>query len=269
MLTVTSVHNPRVRELRALHGQKGRAESGCFLVEGAKLCAEALRDAVVTTLLVDEEKQARYAPLMETAQTVLIAPAHVVNSVCEAKTPQGIAAAVRFPAPLDLSQARGALLALDGVQDPGNVGVMLRTAEAAGFSGVLLSAACADAFAPKTVRASMGSVLRLPLWRGCLAGALAELGAAGFAVLSAELDGVPYREAARGLRERFALVIGSEGSGVGETVAALADRRVSLPMRGRAESLNAAVAAGILMYGLLEALEKNGGGVRNADQPPV
>ncbi len=251
MQTVTSAQNPRIRFLRSLGDAKARAASGCFLAEGVKLCAEALRDAEVTLLLADAEKADAFAGLLAQAPEVLLAPAHVVAAACEAKTPQGIVAAVRVPPPLRLDTASGAVLALDGVQDPGNVGTMLRTAEAAGFSGALLSPACADAFAPKTVRASMGSVYRLPVWRGDLTQGLSALQAGGFFILGSALDGRPFAEVSPALRPPFALIIGSEGSGMRAEVAALADALVSLPMRGRAESLNAAVAAGVLMYGLM------------------
>ncbi|MCL1964114.1 MAG: RNA methyltransferase [Firmicutes bacterium] len=250
MITVHSGQNPRVRALRDLKQAKVRQETGCFLVEGVKLCAEALRDAEVVTLLADMDKAEAFAPLLAQASDVLLAPGRVVEGVCEAQTPQGIAASVRFPRPLALSAAQGPLLVLDGVQDPGNAGTMLRTAEAAGFAGALLSPQCADAFAPKTTRASMGSVLRLPLWRGMLEEALVLLAEEGYTLVSAELGGTPFQKTTTDIGARFALVIGSEGHGVSPAVSALCGLRVSLPMRGRAESLNAAVAAGILMYGL-------------------
>lgn len=252
MRSITSTANPRIRALRELKHAKERAQSGLYLVEGEKLCAEALRDARVQTLLCDEAKAEAYAALLARAQDVLLAPSHVVASVSDARTPQGIVAAVHLPAPLDLDDAAGALLVLDGVQNPGNVGTMLRTAEAAGFTGALLSPACADAFAPKTVRATMGSVFRLPLWRGLLPEALAFLGRGGFTRVAAALGGEPFYAASRRLHEPLALIIGSEGAGISEEILALADMRVALPMRGRAESLNAAVAAGILMYSLTE-----------------
>lgn len=249
---ITSTQNPRIRALRDLHQSKGRAASGCYLVEGAKLCAEALRDASVETLLVDEARAETYAALIAKARDVLLAPAHVIAAASDAKTPQGIVASVRLPRPLDLDEARSAVLILDGVQDPGNVGTMLRTAEAAGFSGALLSPTCADAFAPKVVRATMGSIFRLPLWRGALSEALSDLRRRRFSLVCTALGGEPFYERAKTLRPPFGLVIGSEGQGVSGAVAAQCDVSVMLPMRGRAESLNAAVAAGILMYGLTE-----------------
>ena len=157
---------------------------------------------------------------------------------------------LRIPAPPELSRLNGLLLVLDGVQDPGNVGTMLRTAEAAGFSGALLSPACADAFAPKTVRATMGSVYRVPVWRGALAEALCALKERGFTVVSSELGGDDFFAALPELSAPLALVIGSEGNGVTAPVRELATRRLMLPMGGKVESMNAAVAAAILMYSI-------------------
>lgn len=254
MQKITSTKNPRVVSLRALRDGKARQAAGCFLVEGAKLCAEAVRDARVETVLADETKAEQFAALLAACGDVLLAPAHVVAAVSSAKTPQGICAAVRMPPPLDLQEARGALLILDGVQDPGNVGTMLRTAEAAGFSGAMLSPACADAFGPKAVQASMGAVLRLPIWRGALAEAIGYLQGRGMTVISAELGGAPYADVLAHVRLPMGLVVGSEGGGVSEAVSAMASARVSLPMRGRAESLNAAVAAGILMYAAMDSI---------------
>ena len=152
------------------------------------------------------------------------------------------------------SQARAAagsrLLALDDVQDPGNVGTIIRTADAAGFDGVFLSAGCADLFSPKVLRSTMGSVFRLGFsFPASLSEALEKLKKDGFSVLSSQLDGDDFYER-KNVSHSFVLVIGNEGNGVSDAVKAVATHRLRLPMRGGAESLNAAVAAGIMMYGL-------------------
>lgn len=254
MRQLSSVQNPDIRRLRALRHAKGRMEQGCFLVEGVKLVTEALRYAQVVTVLADEAMRDTFAPLLEKAADGILSPAHVVEAVCETRQPQGICAAVRFPALLDLDAARGAVLALDGVQDPGNVGTMLRTAEASGFSAALLSPTCADAFAPKTVRATMGSIFRLPLLRASLTEALPLLKSRGFRLVTADSRGESFFDSAERFHAPLALIIGNEGNGISPEVNALADLRVALPMRGHAESLNAAVAAGILMYSIAEGI---------------
>ena len=187
---------------------------------------------------------------MNRCETVLL-PAHVLAAVCDTKTPQGIAAVVRVHHTARLGKR---LVALDGVQDPGNVGTILRTADAAGFDGVLLSEQCADVFSPKVLRATMGSVFRMPmLHTAALQQELTRLAGEGYSILSSQLDGTPFYER-QGVAEWFVLVIGNEGNGVSPAVQATATHRLRLPMRGGAESLNAAVAAGIMMYELTREL---------------
>ena len=146
------------------------------------------------------------------------------------------------------------LVAMDGVQDPGNVGTIIRTADAAGFDGVILSTQCADVFSPKVLRATMGSIFRMGIRvTDNLPGMLTAMVQQGASVLSSQLDGEPFYQRSH-LNERFVLVIGSEGNGVTDEVKAVATHKVKLPMRGGAESLNAAVAAGIMMYELTRDL---------------
>lgn len=248
MEQITSLKNLRVAVWRSLKERKGRQETGCFLVEGRKMVAEALASAFpVEALLVDGAKPLPFTPPEDIPAYLL--PEHVLAAVCDTKTPQGVAAVVRRIAPQMLGQR---VVALDGVQDPGNVGTILRTADAAGFDGVMLSAQCADPFGPKTLRASMGSIFRMPIFvTDDLPGALA---ARGGAILSTQLDGEPFYEVCQTVNLPYALVIGSEGNGVSEEVRCLATHRLRLPMRGGAESLNAAVAAGIMMYELTKGL---------------
>ncbi|MBQ2953613.1 MAG: RNA methyltransferase [Clostridia bacterium] len=247
---ITSLKNPKVQAWKALKDRKGRRESGCFLVEGRKMVEEALASSFpVEAVLADVE---RVEQLNLPAGIPLVTlPPHVLAAVCDTKTPQGVAAVVRIMQ----SAAPGVrIVALDGVQDPGNVGTILRTADAAGFDGVLLSQQCADVFSPKVLRATMGSIFRMAIRvTDDLPGELAALRDAGFSVISSQLDGAPFYQRPP-VGERYALVIGSEGNGVTDEVKALATHRVRLPMRGGAESLNAAVAAGIMMYELTREL---------------
>ena len=250
MEVLSSVKNPRVMYWRTLKERKGRLQSGCFLVEGYKMVEEALRSAFpVEAVLLAE--QAEYSlPLSETIPVYRLSE-HVFSAVCEAKTPQGVAAVVRMT-PLPLTGKRW--VALDGLQDPGNVGTILRTADAAGFDGMLLGPGCADLFSPRALRATMGSIFRLGLsFPDSLPDTLKSLREQGWHILSSQLDGDPFFER-EPLSPPFVLVIGHESNGVSEAVKAQATRRVKLPMRGGAESLNAAVAAGIMMYDLTREL---------------
>jgi len=242
---ITSLKNPKVAAWKALKDRKGRRESGCFLVEGRKMVEEALASAFdVETVLVQEGMELPDGLTMPVYEL----PAHVLAAVCDTKTPQGIAAVVRMKEQSALGKH---IVVLDGVQDPGNVGTIIRTADAAGLDGVLLSNQCADVFSPKVLRATMGSIFRMNLrTTDDLPGELTKLREKGYSILSSQLDGTPFYEREK-VAEQFALVIGNEGNGVSEQVQQTATHRVRLPMRGGAESLNAAIAAAIMMYELM------------------
>lgn len=242
---ITSLKNPKVTAWKALKDRKGRRESGCFLVEGRKMVEEALASAFdVETVLVQEGMELPDGLTMPVYEL----PAHVLAAVCDTKTPQGIAAVVRMKEQSALGKH---IVVLDGVQDPGNVGTIIRTADAAGLDGVLLSNQCADVFSPKVLRATMGSIFRMNLrTTDDLPGELTKLREKGYSILSSQLDGTPFYEREK-VAEQFALVIGNEGNGVSEQVQQTATHRVRLPMRGGAESLNAAIAAAIMMYELM------------------
>lgn len=242
---ITSLKNPKVAAWKALKDRKGRRESGCFLVEGRKMVEEALKSAFdVETVLVQEGMELPDGLTMPVYEL----PAHVLAAVCDTKTPQGIAAVVRMKEQSALGKH---IVVLDGVQDPGNVGTIIRTADAAGVDGVLLSTQCADVFSPKVLRATMGSIFRMNLrTTDDLPGELTKLREKGYSILSSQLDGTPFYER-QDVAERFALIIGNEGNGVSEQVQQTATHRVRLPMRGGAESLNAAIAAAIMMYELM------------------
>ncbi|MBR4080279.1 MAG: RNA methyltransferase [Clostridia bacterium] len=251
MERLTSLKNPKIMAWRSLKDRKGRRETGCFLVEGRKMAEEALQSAfAVEAVLVDEQRAEEFT--LPADVPVYLLPDHVLSAVCDTKTPQGIAAVLHMQGRDELG-AR--VVALDGVQDPGNVGTILRTADAAGFTGVLLSEQCADVFSPKVLRATMGSIFRMPIRvTADLPGELTRLRSEGYSVLSSQLDGEPFFQR-RDVGDRYCLIIGNEGNGVSPEVQATATHRLRLPMRGGAESLNAAIAAGIMMYDLTRELD--------------
>ena len=246
MEILSSMKNPKVMAWRSLKDRKGREAQQAFLVEGVRMVREAFSSSFdVRALLLREGFDPGF--VLPDAIPVYQLPDHVFQAVCDTKTPQGVAAVLAMQA----REASGPrLLALDGVQDPGNVGTIVRTADAAGFDGVLFSPECADLFSPKVLRSTMGSVFRLGFsFPSALPEALEELKTGGYSVISSQLDGDPFYER-NGLSSSFVLVIGNEGNGVSDAVKAVATHRLCLPMRGGAESLNAAIAAGIMMYDL-------------------
>lgn len=254
---LTGVSNPTVKKLRALKDAKGRAETGWMLIEGKKLIAEALACGLAPRVMLCPPglRGGALAVRFEGAGgAVYAATENVISAVCDTKTPQGLCAAFDAPALLPLRALPSRVVALDGVQDPGNVGTIWRTADAAGFEALLLGRGCADPLSPKVQRASMGSGLRLPC-ATCddLAAALADLRSRGYAVIVSHLRGNPFYEHLP-LPEKYALVVGSEARGVSAEVEKTATMRLKLPMRGGAESLNAAIAAGVMMYELTRDL---------------
>ena len=172
-------------------------------------------------------------------------------AVCDAKTPQGVAALCRLPQlhqPLPADKLK--IAALDGVQDPGNVGTMLRTLDAAGFDALLLGAGTADPFSPKALRATMGAVFRVPVYACDLPqqlGAIADT----HDLYAGALDGKPFFERVR-THPGVCVIIGNEGAGISDAVYAVPGiQRVKLPMAGGAESLNASVAGAIMVYDIV------------------
>ena len=257
MTELTSVQNPTIKRIKALKDKKARVQQGEMLVEGEKLMLEAAQAGLVPSDVLIESSQAeKFSALAQEMERfgakVYLAPRHVLEAACDTKTPQGACGAFSMPVPFEPEQAPERLVVLDGVQDPGNVGTIWRTADAAGLNGMLLAAWGADPFSPKVQRAAMGSGFRVPVRvTENLADELEILRAQGYRVIVSALDGAPFYE---GMPKcgKFALVIGNEARGVSDEVSAAADVRLKLPMRGGAESLNAAVAAGIMMYELMK-----------------
>ena len=252
---ITSAKNPIVKGLRSLRDHKGRASAGRFLVEGEVMLREALKCGLVIQDALAEESFSAFAEELSAAGArAFIVPRSLLEAVCDTRTPQGVCASFDLPVPLPLALAPARIVALDGTQDPGNVGTIWRTADAAGFQGLLLGAGCADPLSPKVQRAAMGSGFRIPFMQTeDLPAALSELRRRGWGVVASDLHGSDfYRHPDPGAK--FILVVGSEAHGISDATRQSADMLLKLPMRGGAESLNAAVAAGIMMYELTKGL---------------
>ena len=258
MERLDSIKNPLIQRLRTLKTGEGREAERLFLVEGDKLMREAA--AVLTPQVALFEEGIFHGDLPEVLQArgarALTVPRRVLEAVCDTQTPQGACAAFSLPMPMDILNPPKRIVALDGVQDPGNLGAIWRTADAAGFQAMVAGPGCAEALSPKVQRAAMGSGFRIPFAKvDGLAAYLETLAGQGYAVVATSLAGAPFYERTP-LPDRFVLVIGSEAHGISPAVYKSATISLKLPMRGGAQSLNASVAAGIMMYELCRDLEE-------------
>jgi RNA methyltransferase, TrmH family len=253
-MMITSIHNSKVQAIRKLQSQaKARREAQAFVIEGVRLAEEALGGgweaqlALFTDQLDERGKivldgfSARGVPVEPVTQAVM-------KSISDTEAAQGILVVLGLH-PLPIPNALDFVLILDGLRDPGNLGTILRTAAAAGVQTVLLAPKCADAFAPKVLRAGMGAHFRLPIYQPGWYGITRILKGSGSKLriyLADSAVGIPYSQA--DFRSPLALIIGGEASGAGSESFSLADEKVHIPMPGGSESLNAAVAASILLF---------------------
>lgn len=253
-MLIESTRNERVKRAKALANRKGRAEQGLHFLEGEKLVREAIiSGATFGDAFVEEGHELMEAVLTGSGAMVYTVKRAVMESLTLTDTPQWVCATVHTPdAPLPEFYPAGLIVALDRVQDPGNLGTILRTADAMGACGLLLGEGCADPYAPKPLRAAMGSIYHLPVWQGDLGKELGRLRTQGYVCVCGHLKG---GDSLPEPGERCALIIGNEGSGVSEAVASQC-HRYRLPMYGFAESLNASVAAGILIYELAKRMHQ-------------
>lgn len=249
---ITSTANEKVRFLRSLHNSKARRQSGSFLIEGIRLVEEALRAGVEpSVILVDLEHLEQTDRGAELVRALppgrwFPATAAVIKSVATTVTPQGIVAAVPIVRPAEPIDLGLLVVVVDGLADPGNLGTILRTAEASGVKTVALTPGTVDVFGPKVVRAGAGAHFHLNLLPNESWAALRRR-LSGRRILAATAEG-GERHFCVDWTVPSALVIGSEAHGVSAEALEAASARVSIPMVGRAESLNAAVAAAVIMF---------------------
>lgn len=255
---ITSPRNPRIVAARKLDQRKYRQQLGQFLVEGLSLLTLALDGGArpitvfycpdLTTERPVADLLARFA---QTDAELIPVSLPVLGTLCEREPPEGIVATFAlFEHSLENLTLHGheLILILDRLQDPGNLGTLIRTADAAGAAAVILIEPCVDPFDPKTVRGTMGSLFNLPVVRTSQVIPLAQkLKRHGLRIIGADAhNGILWGEEI--MRGGVALVLGNEARGISSDIAAHLDAQVTLPMIGRAESLNVAVAGGVLMY---------------------
>lgn len=247
METITSRSNPLIKQVRRLKDdRKARRAEGLYLCDGVKLLEEAVKwNAPLRTILLSEDLAD--LPVPANVRTVLV-PRELMQSISPMEAPQGALFLVEAPTltpPPVLEQDH--YLILDGLQDPGNVGTILRTADAFGCGGVLLTNRCADPLNPKAVRATMGAIFRTPIWEADAKDLPDLLERSGLPLCATALrdDTVSLPEADL---DRSAVIIGSEGSGVSPALLAQSTASIRIPMESTCESLNAAAAAAVVLW---------------------
>ncbi len=254
---ITSTSNTRIRQLMQWNQKaKARREDKVFIVEGTKMFLEApqswIREVYLAESFYEKMPEAAAGKLDRCSYEVV--KDSIFQKISDTQTPQGILSVLKQPeyvlSDLGLMRQSGhpLVIVIENIQDPGNLGTIIRTAEAAGATGVVMSPDTVDVYNPKTIRATMGSIYRVPfLYVDSLSDAIRHLKRNSIQIYAAHLKGDrSYHEL--NFTKGTAFLIGNEGNGLKEETAALANSYVKIPMEGRVESLNAAIASAVLMY---------------------
>ena len=253
MKEITSSKNELVKEIKKLHKKKNREAQELYIIEGFHLVEEAIKaNAPLKWLFITEKglnewkewtKEQDHHKMIQVSDEVL-------NALSELPTPQGILAVIELIEIQTIDQKQGSWLFLDNIQDPGNVGTMIRTADAAGFTGVIVGEGTADIYTTKVLRSMQGSNFHLPIIRKKIIEVINSFNELNIPVYGTALDveAIPYDRVPK--QTSFGLIMGNEGNGVSKELLQKTTANLYIPIKGEAESLNVAVAAGILMYQL-------------------
>lgn len=262
---ITSKSNELIKHIKALHQKKYRDEYGEFFVEGMKMVQEAISEGMQICKIVVCEEILKESFSFEDAgeYDVEYVNENVFNFISDTKTPQGIMAIIKMPLvtePIlesDIGNGNGfeekerlgdTIFALDNLQDPGNLGTIIRTLDCAGINTLLLSEGTVDLYNPKVIRSTMGAIFRVRCFVDLdLKDKLSELKNSGYKVVVTALD-AEISHYDLDFKEKYVIVIGNEAKGVSKEVQDMADIKVKIPMLGRTESLNASVAASLMAY---------------------
>jgi TrmH family RNA methyltransferase len=250
MIEINSRDNPRVKQWMKLRKRKkDRQKQGAFIVEGAKAVLDLPGDQVLAYIV--EQGQTQWVQAMGHLDKLCLVSKEIYQALTLEASPQGVMAVVTMvkeDLAMDKLSNQGVYIALENIQDPGNLGTIIRSADAAGAQGVFLSRTSVDLYHPKVVKASMASISHLPIYQGLEFSSLVEgLIKKGLPLVAAHLQGArPYDQV--DYRDGVCFFIGNEGQGLSDKISQKISNKVVIPMRGQAESLNAGVAASILLF---------------------
>lgn len=259
---ITSASNARIKNVIKLQKKgKERKKQGVFIVEGIKMFKEAPREQLLEVYISKSlyEKNILSEELKDL--TYEIVEDNIFAQMSDTQTPQGILCILKmfqYDLEKELANANGVWMILEDIQDPGNLGTILRTGEGAGIEGVIVTENTVDIYNPKTIRSTMGSLYRVPfIVTKDLESTVNTMKNSGFSVYAAHLSGSRYYDEFT-YQGKTAFLIGNEGNGLKESTAQLATAYLKIPMEGHVESLNAAVASSVLMYEAYRQRRKNG-----------
>ncbi len=252
ILEIKSTSNAKFKYLKSLLTKKARSKNLEYTVEGIKSVSDALKsNKKINTIAVSEFFYKNYEFQYPEDVEILIVETSIFGQLCDTITPQGIIAVIKMDNTDDFKfKSDGEYVYCDNVQDPGNLGTIIRTAEAAGLDAVLLSPGCVDMYSPKVVRASMGSYFNINIITDVSIHTISDMKANGVKIIGGALNEntVDYRIA--DYKAPVVIVVGNEANGISDEMLKLCDC-VKIPICGKAESLNVSVAAGILIYEIL------------------
>ena len=247
---ISSSQNDKYKHFKALKQKKERSLTGQYTVEGIKSVKDAIEaKADIFAILISEEFNSQNKFELPQDIDLYILSDKLFPALSSTETPSGIIAVINIKEEQDvILNTSKPYIYCDNVRDPGNLGTIIRTADAAGFGGVMLSPDCVDIYNPKTVRSSMGSFFHIPIYEDVKYSKMEEFKSQGFSVFCSLLDDDTIDYTLSDMKKPLILVIGNESNGISEEMKLLADEKVKIPIDGKAESLNASIAAAILMY---------------------
>ncbi len=246
---IQSSQNEKYKHFKALKQKKERISSGQYTVEGVKSVMDAISaKADILSILVSKEFHSKNSFEYPKINIYIISD-KLFPALSTTETPSGIIAVIKIKEKSEISlDTNKPYIYCDNIRDPGNLGTIIRTADAAGFGGIMLSPDSVEIYNPKTVRSSMGSFFHLPIYEDVKYSEISQFKAQGFSIVCSLLDNDTIDYTLSDMKKPLILVIGNEANGISEEMKLLADEKVKIPIDGKAESLNAGVAAAILMY---------------------
>lgn len=262
MENIQSKENLLIKEVKKLKEKRYRKDCNMFLVEGFRFVEEALdSDFEVVHIFISTRGESRYEDSQMKNKLQKDTKIYSINdslfkSICDTESPQGIIATVRNK-PVEIKYDHGFYVLADKIQDPGNMGTIIRTAHATGALGVIITKGTVDIYNEKTLRGTMGSIFKIPVLFDEDLTLVTKLRDSGFKLVTSSLD-TDKNFYDVSLKEKVIIAVGNEGNGISEEIYAISDLKVKIPMPGGAESLNVAVAASIMMYEVVRQKNNTG-----------